>query len=229
MLIKEIKKENRPVEKMLRFGPEALTNEELLAILINTGTKNKSSLDISYDIINSVSSLADILSLSLDELQKFEGIKETKACRIEASFELTRRLLSHKGSKIQIITTFDSVKICYPRLAHLKQEKLLVLFVDAKCNLISTKIYDGEVGSVFVPQNLVLREALLNNARGIILAHNHPSGDPTPSRADYESTVSLDNALKLLNLILFDHIVIGDNSFYSIVEDKHYHYNLNDA
>ena len=111
----------------------------------------------------------------------------------------------------------------------MKQEKLLVLFVDAKCNLISTKIYEGEVGSVFVPQNLVLREALLNNARGIILAHNHPSGDPTPSRADYESTVSLDNALKLLNLILFDHIVIGDNSFYSIVEDKHYHYNLNDA
>ena len=112
-VIKEIKKENRPIEKMLRFGPEALTNEELLAILINTGTKNKSSLDISYDIINSVSSLADILSLSLDELQKFEGIKETKACRIEASFELTRRLLAHKGSKIQIITTFDSVKICF--------------------------------------------------------------------------------------------------------------------
>lgn len=229
MLIKEIKKENRPIEKMLKFGPESLTNEELLAILINTGTKNKSSLDISYDIINSVSSLPDILNMSLDELQKFEGIKETKACRIEASFELTRRLLSQKGTKIQIITSLDSAKICYPRLAHLKQEKLLVLFLDSKCNLISTKIYDGEVGSISLPQNLILKEALLNNARGIVLAHNHPSGDPTPSRADYESTTMLDNALKLLNLILFDHIVIGDNSYYSIVDDKQYHYILNNA
>lgn len=229
MLIKEIKKENRPIEKMLRLGPKSLTNEELLAILINTGTKNKSSLDISYDIINSVANLADVLNLSLDELQKFDGIKESKACRIEASFELTRRLLSHSGGKLQLISALDSANICYPKLAHLKQEKLLVLFVDSKCNLITSKMYDGEVGNVFVPQNMILKDALLHNARGIILAHNHPSGDPKPSRADYESTQTIDEALKILNLILFDHLVIGDNSFYSILEDKMYHYNLKDA
>ena len=229
MLIKEIKKENRPIEKMLRLGPKSLTNEELLAILINTGTKNKSSLDISYDIINSVANLADVLNLSLDELQKFDGIKESKACRIEASFELTRRLLSHSGSKLQLISALDSANICYPKLAHLKQEKLLVLFVDSKCNLITSKMYDGEVGNVFVPQNMILKDALLHNARGIILAHNHPSGDPKPSRADYESTQTIDEVLKILNLILFDHLVIGDNSFYSILEDKMYHYNLKDA
>ena len=90
-------------------------------------------------------------------------------------------------------------------------------------------MYDGEVGNVFVPQNMILKDALLHNARGIILAHNHPSGDPKPSRADYESTQTIDEALKILNLILFDHLVIGDNSFYSILEDKMYHYNLKDA
>lgn len=229
MLIKDIKKENRPIEKMLKYGCEALTNEELLAILINTGTKNKSSLDISYDIINSVSQLSDILNLSIEELQRFEGIKEIKACRIEASFELTRRLLFHNGNKKQLISALDSADVCYPKLAHLKQEKLLVLYLDSKCNLITSKIYDGEVGNISIPQSLILKDAILTNSRGIILAHNHPSGDPTPSYADYESTNTLDEALRLLNLILFDHIVIGDNSFYSISEDKKYHYNLKNA
>lgn len=229
MLIKDIKKENRPIERMLREGPERLSNEELLAIIINTGSKKKSSLDISYDIINSVNNLSDLLNLSLKELQKFEGIKETKSCRIEASFELTRRLLYHKNSKHPIISVFDSGNICYPKIAHYKIEVLFVLFLDSKCNLIRYKIYDGDIYQVIIPQNEVIKDALLYNARGIILSHNHPSGDPRPSKSDYDSTNIFEQKLQMFDLLLFDHIIVGDNSFYSISEGKIYHYNENNT
>lgn len=220
MLIKDIKKENRPIEKLISKGPETLSNEELLAIIINTGTKNKSALDISYDILNSVENLSDILNMQVSELIKFDGIKNIKAARIEASFELTRRLLYNEKEKTQIITHSDAVKLIYPKLAHLKNEQLLVFFLDNKCNLIKSKTYQGINNTVSLPINDIIKESILIGARGILLAHNHPTGDPNPSTADLECTIDFEQRANVFELILFDHIIIGDNKYFSYNENQ---------
>lgn len=224
MLIKDIKKENRPIEKLIAKGPESLSNEELLAIIINTGTKNKSALDIAYDILNSVENLSDILNMQVKELVNFDGILNIKAARIEASFELTRRLLYNEKEKTQIITHQDAAKLIFPKIAHFKHERLLVLYLDNKCNIIKSKSYQGLNSNVSLPINDILKEAILHSARGIILAHNHPTGDPTPSTADLESTIEFEHKSNYFDFILFDHIIIGDNKYFSYNENQMFEY-----
>ena len=225
MKIKDIKKENRPIERMLINGPGSLSNEELLAILINTGTKTKSSLDISYEIINSLNKFDDLLEYSINELMSFEGIKETKAARIEAAIELTRRLLISKQIKTKVITHTDAANIIYPILFGHKEESILVLFLDSKTNLICMKQYVGTLSQITIPVNDILKWAIKNSARGIIIAHNHPSGDPIPSESDIKSTIFINNKLLEFDLYLFDHIIIGENRYYSFEEQDSFSIN----
>ncbi len=218
MLIKDIKKDNRPMEKMLANGPDSLSNEELLAILIHTGTKKKSSLDISYEIINSVDNLSDLLNLSIKELIQFEGIKHAKACTIEAAIELTRRMIFDKKKRTQLLDHNDCINVLIPLISNLHEEVLIVLFLDSNLNLKSYKKYDGTTFNVGFPANDIIKEAIVLGARGVIISHNHPSGDPNPSDSDIEITEKFLEQLKLFNLILFDHIIIGNGEYFSYNE-----------
>lgn len=220
MKISEIKKENRPMEKMLKYGVESLSNEELLAILINCGTKSKSSLDISYEIINSVTDLSHLLNLSVQELMKFSGIKEAKACRIEAAFELTRRLMTQTNFKKSLILPSDSIKFIYPLIGFKETEHIVTIYLNSGCQIISYKIFEGNLSSINLPINEIVRKALTLNARGIIIAHNHPSGKAKASDFDIEATNDLADKLALFDIILFDHIIVGHNEYYSFNEDK---------
>lgn len=215
MHIKDIKKDNRPMEKMLANGPESLSNEELLAILIHTGTKKKSSLDISFEIINSVDNLSDLLNLSIKELIKFDGIKDAKACTIEAAIELTRRMIFDKKKRTQLSDHKDCINILLPLIGNLREEALIVLFLDSNLNLMSYKRFSGSSFNVGLPSNIIIKEAIILGARGVILSHNHPSGNPNPSDSDIEATEDFINQLNLFNLILFDHIIIGNGEYYS--------------
>lgn len=222
MKIKDIKKENRPVEKMIKLGPNSLSNEELLAILINTGTKNKSSIEIAYEIINSKEKLEDLLNLTLIELTKFSGIKMTKASRIAASFELTKRLMYSSGINHKLISHEDSIRLLYPIMSHKQTEEIMVLALDSKCNLINKINFTGDIAQSFIPINEIIKFSILNSARGIIISHNHPSGDPTPSKNDIIVTQKLNNQLNEFNLLLFDHIIIGKNKYYSFNENDYF-------
>ena len=215
MKIKDIKKENRPIEKMHIQGVNSLSNEELLAILINTGTKNKSSIDIAYDIINSVNKLEDLLNLSLNELSKFEGIKGTKASRIAASFELTKRLIYSKGINLRLISPDDTASFIYPIMSNKSNEELLIIALDSKCKMINKTTFTGGLSETYVPINEIIKFSILNSARGIIIAHNHPSGDPTPSENDVLLTKHIESKLLEFNLLLFEHIIIGKNEYFS--------------
>lgn len=219
MKINDIKPENRPIEKMTTYGSQTLSNEELLAILINTGTKTKSSIDISYEIINSVSCFSDILNLSIPELMRFNGIKKAKACRIEAAFELTKRLMSYSVSRQAFIEHSSIAKFIYPKLTMLESEHLLVIYLDNKCRMISYEENTGGINSVNIFYNEIIKSCIKLGARGVIVSHNHPSGDSTPSKADINSTNELSDKLDNFNLILFDHIVIGKNEYFSFSEN----------
>ena len=222
MHIKDIKKDNRPMEKMLANGPSSLSNEELLAILIHTGTKKKSSIDISYEIINSVDNLSDLLNLSIKELMRFDGIKDAKACTIEAAIELTRRMIFDKKKRTQLSDHRDCINVLMPLISNIKEEILVSLFLDSNLNLLSYKKYSGTSFKVGLPASEIIKEAIILGARGIILSHNHPSGNPNPSDSDIESTEAFIEQLILFNLILFDHIINGNGEYYSYNDGKLY-------
>lgn len=220
MLIKDINKENRPIEKMIKYGPEVLTCEELLAILINTGSKGISSLEISTNIINDLSDLSELLNYSIFELMKYEGIKESKACRIEAAIELTRRLIYHHKEQKNLHSSDVAASYLYPLFSRYQTEHLIVLYLNAKCKIIRTQNIIGGGRSVDIPINEILRCSLKYNAAGVIISHNHPSGDPSPSQSDIKATNELIEKLHEFDFLLFDHIIIGNKKYYSFSDDK---------
>lgn len=220
MKINDIKPNNRPMEKMLIAGPQALSNEELLAILINTGTKGKSSLDLSYELINSVNNLKSLLNLSIQELMEVPGIKKAKACRIEAAFELTRRLMAYENKGKAFLSHKDSASYLYPLLCNKDNENMIILYLNSKCELIVKEEYSGSANYIDMPSNEIVRKCLKYNARGVIVAHNHPNGDVRPSNADIEATNTLQKKLQLFDFIFFDHLIIGYKKYYAFSENE---------
>ncbi len=222
MKMNDINPDNRPIEKMFKYGLKSLSNEELLAILINTGTVGKSSLDLSYEIINSVPDFKSLLNLSLQELMSFSGIKKAKACRIEAAFELTRRLMSYVNERTALITPQVSINYIYPLISKKENEHILVIFLNNNCEIITKEEIEGGLNYIPLPTNDIIKKCFKYNARGIILAHNHPSGNPKPSSFDIEATNDLTEKLEMFDFLLFDHLIVGDSEYYSFNENEVY-------
>lgn len=220
MKIKDINKLNRPRERMILNGPEALSNEELLAIIINVGNKEKSSIELASEIINKASNIKELFNLSYNELIKINGIKESKACNILASFELCKRAMSYKENNAVFETSNKLFEYLYPLMAILKDEALYVLFLNSHLRLIRCINYGvGEGMSVNFPKQKVLKDALRLNSCYVVLSHNHPSGNPLPSEADIDITTDLYNSLKIIGIRLIDHIVVGNNNYYSFSDE----------
>jgi DNA repair protein RadC len=221
--IKAWAEDDRPREKLLLKGRTSLSDAELIAILISSGNRNESAVDLSKRILGSVENNLEKLSrLGVNELKKFPGMGEAKALAIIAALELGRRKNASKMDEesMKIRSSNDSYRIIRPDLEDLPQEEFWILLLN-RANVVFKKeqVSRGGLNSTIVDPKIVFRIAVNNGASGIILAHNHPSGQMKPSDQDIRLTRKLREAANLLDISLLDHIIVGVNTYFSFADD----------
>ena len=221
--IKQLPESERPYEKLELYGESKLSNAELLAIIIKSGRKDATSVEIANEILKlnkniDGKDLNFLREMSIEELMQIKGIGKVKAIQIKAVCELSKRMNKPSNyKKIQIREPIDIAKILMNDLRFEKKEIAQVIILDNKNYIIKIKkIAIGSTNFVNISIKDILSDAIKINAPKIILVHNHPSGVSTPSKADYELTQKVENAAKILGIQLIDHIVIGNMEFTSI-------------
>ncbi len=226
MTIKKLPISERPYEKAQMYGLESLSNSELLAIIIKTGTKEKTSIELAQEILsietNNKENIQFLQEISIEDFMKIKGIGKVKAIQLKAICELNKRMARPIAQKQVRLRTPDSVaQLLMNEMKYEKREKLKVLVLNVKNILL--KIIDvtyGGTNSATVEPKDILAEPIKMGAPRIILAHNHPSGDPTPSKEDFELTKRIYDAANILGIDLLDHIIIGNNKYASIFSMK---------
>jgi DNA repair protein RadC len=219
LTIKELPSDERPREKLAARGPAALATSELLAILLNTGSRGEPVTSLCQRILReSGGGLRGLMKRDLDSLIEIRGVGPAKAITILAAVELGRRVAQlAPEERPQVRNPEDLALIFEPRLMALDQEQLWVAVLDTKHQLERlVPVYQGSVNSAQVRTAEVFKEAVRANAPAIAIAHNHPSGDPTPSAADIALTADLARAADVLDIELIDHLVIGDGRWLSL-------------
>jgi DNA repair protein RadC len=220
--IKSWAEEDRPREKLLLKGKTALSDAELIAILLRTGVQGSSALDIAKKILHKVAgNLNELGKLSVTEIKKLEkGLGDTKAVTIVAALELgRRRQASDIREKPVIRSSRDSFDYIYPEMADLNHEQFYVLYLNKSNRVIQHKnISAGGVSGTVADIKIILKHAVELLASSVIAVHNHPSGNLSPSQADIDLTKKLREAGKLLDVSLLDHLIIGDGSYYSFAD-----------
>lgn len=216
-MIKDMQSQERPRERLMRFGAHSLSTYELIAILLRTGIRNESVIDVSRHLIADMNKLSDLKDMSIKEMMAFRGIGKTKAITLKAALELGKRVIEERVDKLLI----SSPKIVYDLLNYdlrdLKQEVLMVLYLDLKTNLIAKKeVFRGSLNQSLVHPREIFKYAVKYSAYQIILVHNHPSGDPTPSDQDIKLTKAVEKAGQMMQIHLLDHIIIGHGNYQSI-------------
>jgi DNA repair protein RadC len=215
--IREMPPSERPRERLIQHGPQILSNSELLALILRTGTPSENILSLSNRLLSRFD-LRALARATVPELKSIPGIADAKACQISAIFELARRFSSLPEDKKP---AFTSPGACFsflaPRLLGLKQEHFICLYLDTKNRLIREEtISIGTLDANVVHPRDVFKGAVAYSASSIIFAHNHPSGDPGPSEEDIAFTRILADAGRLMGIDVLDHIIIGDSSFVSL-------------
>ena len=203
----DMAKEDRPYEKCLRLGPEALSDGELLAVLLRTGTKGCPSVDMADEILNlsrNKEGLLGLYQLSLTQLQSVKGVGKVKAVQIKCIGELSKRIAGATARKGLSFNQPETIAL------------LICMMLDTKNHLLGEEmVFKGTVNSSLVNPREIFLTAVSYHAVGILLVHNHPSGDPAPSRADMDFTQRVSRAGEILGIPLIDHIIIGDHRFLS--------------
>lgn len=211
-----------PRERLLAVGAEKLSNQELLAILIRTGTKNEPVSILSQHLLQKLESLAALRDLSIEELQKLTGIGQVKAIEIKAMVELGRRVnQSEVMRKEQVLGSERLGRKMMAEIGKEKQEHLVALYLDTQNRIISQKtIFIGSVNRSIAEPREILHYAVKCMATSLIIVHNHPSGAISPSRNDAIFTEKLKESCETLGLILLDHLIVGHSSYYSFREES---------
>ncbi len=222
--IKEWDINDRPRERMQRSGPKSLTNAELLGILIGFGTPKKSAVDIGRDIMNSINDdLYRLIEMDIPDLEKMEGIGQAKAVTIKAALELARRRAECVAPpKKSVQCSKDIYDFFKFELGELEHEELWVMFMSQSNTFIKKmKFSEGGMTNTVFDVRLIMREALYTKkCAALALAHNHPSGNITPSNDDKNITKQLKDACHLMGFRLLDHIIVGENSYLSFVDEN---------
>jgi len=222
LMIKELPQEERPREKMLEKGAQALSNADLLAILLRTGTKNDSVLRVAERLLKKYEDMgiAALSNLGPQEISRIKGIGPVKAVTIVAAIELGKRLNTvASGQRTIIRSPQDAVNLLMARLRYETREHFIVLLLSTKNHVLATPtISIGSLNASIVHPRELFREVINHSAASVILAHNHPSGDPTPSSEDISLTRKLVDAGRILEIPVLDHIIIGDNKYVSLKE-----------
>lgn len=219
--IRDIPEEERPIEKLLLNGPEALNNAELLAVILRTGTKGENVISLSTRLLSEFEGLNGLLNTGLSDIKKIKGIKNIKASQILAMGELFRRFNSLRVIKNneRISSPKDVANLLINEMCNLKQEILKLIMLDTKNNILGVKdVFKGSLNTSIVHPREIFNEALKKSSSSIIICHNHPSGDPTPSKEDIDVTERLKECGKLLGIDLLDHLIIGNGSYISLKE-----------
>ncbi|MDD3123714.1 MAG: DNA repair protein RadC [Candidatus Izemoplasmatales bacterium] len=217
--IKEMPVLERPRERLERVGAKNISTTELIAILLRAGTKNVSAIEVAKTIIKETNQITELQNKTIQELSSISGVGKTKAITILAAIELGKRVLNPQSEKTKISSANDVYKLLKDELSGLKQEVLVVLFLDLKTNLIAKKqIFMGSLNQSLIHPREVYKYAVKFSAFQIILVHNHPSGDPEPSFQDIEVTKRFIEAGDMLQIKVADHIVIGSNGYVSVMD-----------
>ena len=222
--MKHLPPQMQPYEKCVAFGPDFLTDAELIACILRSGTKEYTSValaDYLLKIRKGKEGLTGLCSLTFEELTEVPGIGKVKALQIQCIFELAKRMSKSEAAKtLKFDEPYTIANYYMEDFRHREQEHLLLLLLDNKSNLLGEKLlFTGTVNASLVSPREIYLEALRHHAVGIILLHNHPSGDPTPSDADRRVTKKVKEAGALLDVSLLDHIVIGDKRYVSFREE----------
>lgn len=214
--------EDRPREKLMEKGEEALTNAELLAILIGSGTTKQSAVELMSDILKACNGKLSQLSLmTIEELMTYNGIGEAKAITIKAAAEIGRRRAMESGqTRIQLKSAEDTYAIMHPVMQDLDHEEFWVLLLNNQATLIKkVKLSMGGISQTAVDVRHILRAALIANATSMVVCHNHPSGSLNPSSDDRHLTDCIKQAAQTMNIRLIDHVIITDGNYYSFADN----------
>ncbi len=223
MRIKDLPIEERPRERVKKIGIQNISNEELLAIIIKTGTKDKSVKEIACEVLKKIKSVNNLSNITINTFSDIKGLGDVKTIEIMASIELGKRIFLEKNNEIDI--TYNSPDIIYENNKYLfqgkKQEYFYCLYLDNKNKLIERKLlFMGTINRSIVHPREIFKEAYLTSASKIICMHNHPSGDIRPSIEDDYLTNSLIKIGKIQGINITDHIIIGDDSYYSYYDNQ---------
>jgi DNA repair protein RadC len=210
----------RPRERLYFNGPTALADAELLALQLGSGRRGKDAVEVARELLAAYGSLAEIASCELVELARQRGVGRAKAARLAATFELTRRLRARTpGARTSLGSPAEVYAAFGPLMEDLKREVFRVALLDAQNGLLrDVVVSEGTLSASLVHPREVFKPAILESAASVILLHNHPSGDPTPSREDIRLTRQLVECARLLDLRIHDHVVIGRGRFISLAE-----------
>ena len=226
MQIKEMPVSERPQEKLLYGGVKGLSNSELLALIIRTGSTDRSAIQLAEEVISYTSdNIGDLGMAEVRELTDINGIGEAKACSIVAAMELSKRLKSDRlaGSKQRLRDSRDVADMLMDELAGEKREVFMAINLNTKLQIESKSLISiGNLDSAPVHPREVFSPAVKRGAAAVIVAHNHPSGDPTPSSQDIEVTVRLKEASEIIGIKLLDHVIVGNGRFTSMKSEGYF-------
>ncbi|MTI81534.1 MAG: JAB domain-containing protein [Firmicutes bacterium] len=218
LTLKEMPEELRPRERLLASGAAALSNAELLAILLRTGTKNVSAVDLAEHLISEFKQLTGLLEASVEELASLKGVGTVKAVQIKAALELGKRMaLSPTAKRVTIQSPDDAASLVMENMRYLDREHFCVLLLNTKNHVISIEtISIGTLNSSVVHPRELFKVVIKRSSAAVILMHNHPSGDPAPSKEDINITKRIIESGDILGISVLDHLIIGDNKFVSL-------------
>jgi DNA repair protein RadC len=218
--IKDLPTEERPRERLARLGEGALSTSELLAIILRVGVGGESALALARRLISTYEGLPGLARASFAELRAERGLGNAKTAQLKAALELGRRmLLATPEERLIVRSPSDVAQILMAEMSHLEQEHFRVLYLDTRNRLLgSDEVYVGSLNASHIRVGEIFRDAIKRNCAAIIVAHNHPSGDPSPSPEDVEVTRRLVSAGDLLGISVLDHLVIGQQRFVSLRE-----------
>lgn len=218
--MKTLPKGERPREKLLMYGVDSLSNIELLAIILRTGSKKETALELSRKVLSLNESISFLKDISIEELKSIKGIGEAKASEILATIELGKRISLDTNFYKKIKSSTDIGNYLVDLMGNYKQEYFNIILLDTKNNIIGVKnISKGSLNSTIVHPREVFKEAVKKSTASLILAHNHPSGETDPSKEDIGITKKLLEVGNIVGINVLDHIIIGQNKYFSFKEE----------
>ncbi len=221
LTIKDLPDSEKPYEKFMKYGPKSLSDAELLAVIIKSGTNGLKSVEVAQNLLSQKNcNLMNLYDVSFDEMSKIKGIGKVKAIQLKCVAELSNRITATQYMRQVSLQDANSIAVYYmEKLRHETQEELVLCMFDSKCRLLADAVISkGSVNSSIVPPREIFLHALEKGAVYIVLLHNHPSGVSTPSREDNEVTNRIAECGQMIGIPLADHIIIGDQNYYSYRE-----------
>ena len=223
MNLKELPQDEKPRERLLKYGKDNISNNELIEIILKSGTRNVGIKEISHNILSSVNNISELKNIEINKLEKIVGMSKIKAIELVAAIELGRRVYEDYKYKnlVELTSPKSIIEYFNSEYKNQKQELFYVVYLDNQKKYLDKRLlFKGTVNISLVHPREIFKEAYLLSASYIICLHNHPSGNVVPSKNDIDLTRQLNEIGKLHGIILLDHIIIGDDCYYSFYEDN---------